>query len=195
MSEKKVYVLLTDTGTLFTKTIKLYTRKPYNHASIAFDENLTEVYSFGRKSPGNPFIGGFVKEDIKKGLFKNATCAVYSLTVSDDDLKRMQQFIRKLDAQKENYRYNLIGLFAVMFNKQLTRENAFFCSQFVATVLNHGESVHFEKPLSLITPQDLQTATNFKLEYKGKLRDYKRETAKVNNFAPSPIPMLSAEIQ
>ena len=37
MIEKKVYILLTDTGTLFTKLIKLYTKKPYNHASISFD--------------------------------------------------------------------------------------------------------------------------------------------------------------
>ena len=46
---KKVYILLTDTGTLFTKSIKTYTKAPYNHASISFDVGLEELYSFGRK--------------------------------------------------------------------------------------------------------------------------------------------------
>ena len=71
MTEKKVYILLTDTGTLFTKLIKLYTKKPYNHASISFDLELLEVYSFGRKTARNPFIGGFVKEDVNKGYPAN----------------------------------------------------------------------------------------------------------------------------
>lgn len=35
MSNQKIYILLTDTGTLFTRLIKLYTKKPYNHASIS----------------------------------------------------------------------------------------------------------------------------------------------------------------
>lgn len=39
-------------------------QEPLNHVSIALDRELTEVYSFGRKQPDNPFIGGFVKEDI-----------------------------------------------------------------------------------------------------------------------------------
>ena len=95
MGEKRVYVLLTDTGTIFTKMIKLYTRKTYNHASIAFDEDLTQVYSFGRKRSENPFIGGFVKENINEGLFKNATCAVYSLEINETDYEKMKQYIKK----------------------------------------------------------------------------------------------------
>ena len=88
MTEKKIYILLTDTGTLFTKFIKLYTKKPYNHASLSFDSELSEVYSFGRKTARNPFIGGFVKEDVNEGLFKQANCAIYSLTVNDVQFKR-----------------------------------------------------------------------------------------------------------
>lgn len=65
MTEKQVYILLTNTGSLLTKLIKIYTKKPYNHASIAFDRNLSEVYSFGRKAARNPFIGGFVKDRIE----------------------------------------------------------------------------------------------------------------------------------
>lgn len=52
----EIYVLLTNTGTLFSKTIRWYTKNMLNHASIAFDSDLNEVYSFGRKNPSNPFL-------------------------------------------------------------------------------------------------------------------------------------------
>ncbi|MEH7238137.1 hypothetical protein [Bacillus sp. JJ1562] len=172
MSKKKVYILLTDTGTLFTKLIKLYTKKPYNHASISFDSEMSEVYSFGRKTARNPFIGGFVKEDVKKGLFKKADCAIYSFTVTEVDIQKMKRYINEIEAQKEYYRYNLLGLFGVMFNKPLKRKKAFFCSQFVASVLNEGDSVNFEKPLSLIAPNDLQKISRFHPMYEGKLNAY-----------------------
>ena len=42
---KKIYIILSNTGTLFSKAIGMYTKKELNHASIAFDEELNEMYS------------------------------------------------------------------------------------------------------------------------------------------------------
>ncbi len=160
---------------LLTKLIKLYTKKPYNHASIAFDYELSEVYSFGRKTARNPFIGGFVKEDVKAGLFKQADCAIYTFTVSEVQMQMIRDYLLEIEAQKKHYRYNFIGLFGVMFNRPIKRNNAFFCSQFVASVLKEGNIIHFDKPLSLIAPSDFQKVTKFQLMYEGKLRDYYNE--------------------
>jgi len=171
MTEEKVYILLTNTGTIFTRLIKLYTKKPYNHASISFDSELTEVYSFGRKKPRNPFIGGFVKEDMKKDLFKQADCAIYSFSVTEGQIKNMRRYIKRIEAQKEVYRYNFLGLFAFIFKKPMKREKAFFCSQFVATVLREC-NIDFVKPPALITPNDLQNVTKFQQVYEGKLMAY-----------------------
>lgn len=169
MEGNKVYLLLTDTGTLFTKMIKLYTKKPYNHASIVFDEHFTEVYSFGRKTPGNPFVGGFVNEDVRHGLFVNARCAIYSFYVTDEQIFNMRSFISKIEMEEHLYRYNLLGLFSFILNKPLYRKNAYFCSEFVARVLNEGNMTRFQKPFSLVSPHDLQTIDNLKLEYEGLL--------------------------
>src|SRR3954453_3641230 len=117
--ERKVYLLLTNTGSFLTKLIKLYTKKPYNHASIAFDYDLKEVYSFGRKTAGNPFIGGFVKEDVRAGLFKQADCAIYSFTVTEAQLQKMYHYLHEIEVQKNHYRYNFLGLFGVMLNKPI----------------------------------------------------------------------------
>lgn len=170
--EKKIYLLLTDTGTAFTRLIKSYTKKPYNHASIAFDVDLNEVYSFGRKTPKNPFIGGFVREDIESVLFRQADCAIYSLTVTDEDLQKMKQFIQLIAANKELYRYNLIGLFGVIVKKPIKRKNAFFCSQFVASVLKESNTINFDKDVCLVQPSDLLGSADFKLVYEGRLREY-----------------------
>ncbi|SDZ10567.1 hypothetical protein SAMN05421736_10697 [Evansella caseinilytica] len=175
MAKHKIFILLTDTGTLFTRMIKLYTKKPYNHASISLDPYLLEVYSFGRKTARNPFIGGFVKENIRTGFFRQARCAVYSCTVTTPQLQKIKAFIKKIEAQKHLYRYNLLGLFAVTLNKQIDRSNAFFCSQFIATVLQECELVDFSKPLSHVTPHDLITNGCFQLVYRGYLKDFHKE--------------------
>lgn len=172
MTDKKGYILLTNTGTLFTKLIKLYTKNTYNHASFALDSDLVEVYSFGRKSSRNPFIGGFVKEDMKTSLFNQADCAIYSFEGTEVQIQKMKHYIQEIEAEKEQYRYNFIGLFGFIFNKSINRKKAFFCSQFVASILEEGKITDFEKPLSLIAPNDLQKLSNLHLMYQGKLKDY-----------------------
>ncbi|MDN4495285.1 hypothetical protein [Ureibacillus aquaedulcis] len=171
MERKKVYLLLTDTGTMFTRMIKVYTRKPYNHASIVFDEHFNEVYSFGRKRPRNPFIGGFVNEDVRQGLFKNARCAIYSFDATEVQMEKMKAFIKKIEIEKHLYRYNLLGVITFIVNKPYQREHAFFCSEFVAQVLNEGGIGQFQKPISLVSPNDLQSLQNLRLEFEGQLAD------------------------
>src|SRR5699024_1233150 len=169
---------------LFTKLIKLYTKKPYNHASIAFDPDLSEVYSFGRKSARNPFAGGFVKEDITSDLFNQADCAIYSFTITDIQWQKMYQYIQNIEAQKKHYRYNCLGLFGFILNRPIKRKKAFFCSQFVASVLKECNIVDFGKPLSLIAPYDLQNVPDFQLVYQGELKDYHHEHTDDTVYVP-----------
>lgn len=177
MKNKKIYLLLTDTGTIFTKLIKAYTKKPYNHASIALDSDISKVYSFGRKNIRNPFNGGFVREDMNSILFQQANCAIYSLNVTDNQLKMMSHHIKEMAVQKENYRYNFLGLFGVILNQPITGKNAFFCSQFVATILKENNIVSkIGKDPSLIKPSELPNLADFQLIFEGKLTDYQNRT-------------------
>lgn len=191
MENKKIYILLTDTGTLFTRIIKSFTKKQYNHASISFDAELSEVYSFGRKNMRNPLNGGFVQENVKAGLFKNADCMIYSLTVTNEQYEKMKDYVRKIESKKEDYRYNFIGLFGFIVNKPIKREKAFFCSQFVASVLKNG-NVHFNKTVSLIAPHDLEDIDGVKPVYEGRLNDYVNKNGKQVRYYP--MPLFSVEI-
>lgn len=172
MTEKKVYIILTDTGTLFTRCIKLFTRKPHNHASISFDPQLKEVYSFGRRKPSNPFVGGFVKENVQHDFFRKSRCIIYSITVTETQYEKMKRKIEQMEKEQRNYRYNLLGLLFILFKIPYNRENAYFCSQFVASILHESGVLFFNKPPCLITPYDLLDEYNMQRVYEGRLHLY-----------------------
>lgn len=169
---RTIYIVLTDTGTLLSKAIGMYTREDLNHVSIAFDEQLTEMYSFGRKQRHNPFVGGFVKENAAEGIFKQANCAIYSFEVNHVEYEIMRNKIRQIEHSNERYKYNFIGLFAVALNKRLERKRAFFCSQFVAMVVNESGIRMFEVPPSLVQPHHFSKLTYLQLAYSGSLQLY-----------------------
>lgn len=53
---KKIYIILTQTGSVVSQMVKLYTRKKYGHVSISLDRELKNMYSFGRLKATNPFM-------------------------------------------------------------------------------------------------------------------------------------------
>lgn len=172
MREKRIYLLLTDTKSLLARAIKSYTKKPYSHASLAFDKELIDVYSFGRKTPRNPFHGGFVKEDIQSDLFYHAQCGVYALSVTDKQYDKIKRYIENMYKQKDKFHYNLLGLFGLVLNKPVQRENTYFCSQFVAKILEDCDIMTCDKDASLMTPHDLLESAHFETIYEGDLREY-----------------------
>lgn len=178
-NKKDIYILLTDTGTLLNRLIKLYTKAPFNHASISFDRELKEVYSFGRKKPWNPFIGGFVKENLCWALFARAKCAVYSCSVDADTYDGIMEDVQSFCRDSSRYSYNLLGLFGVIFNKDFKRENTYFCSQFVAFVLQHNGIDPVGKPSAFTTPGDFEKSERLKLVYSGNLCEYKADLLNV----------------
>ncbi|MFA5576128.1 MAG: hypothetical protein WCZ27_09600 [Tissierellaceae bacterium] len=155
--------------------INIYTKEPYTHVSIAFDEELKELYSFGRLRPENPIYGGFVKEDIVNGTysrFPNTVCALYSLEI---DQRQYEQLLLELDKFKrdgEKYGYNFIGLFGVMVNYPIERKYNYFCSQFVSSLLANSGIELINKQAALTSPRDFRECRKLNLIYEGELQDY-----------------------
>ena len=95
---KKIYIVLTHTGTILSKIIKYWTKDEFSHVSIALDEDLKEMYSFGRLHPYNPIIGGFVHEKINKGTFKRfykTKASIYSIEVEDNQFNNLKNIAFK----------------------------------------------------------------------------------------------------
>ncbi|AST91841.1 hypothetical protein BC6307_11420 [Sutcliffiella cohnii] len=172
---KKVYILLTDTGTLFTKSIKTYTKAPYNHASISFDVGLEELYSFGRKKASNPFYGGFVKEDINQGTYSKypeTTCAIYELKVTEREYNKMKRILEVFKKNEKRLFYNLLGVIGVSIKEPVELNASYFCSQFVSDLLSRSGIRLWDKLPSLVTPDDFRQSEKLTLIYEGKLFEY-----------------------
>ncbi|MCD4839412.1 hypothetical protein LRS37_11060 [Neobacillus sedimentimangrovi] len=190
----EVYVLLTDTKTTLSKTIGLFTKQSLNHVSISFDQQLREIYSFGRKKPNNPFLGGFIREQINQDLFENAIGAVYRCSVTEEQFQRMKKFVQAIEEERHSYRYNFIGLFGVLFNQPIKREKAYFCSQFVSAVFQSGDVIIADKPDMLVTPNDFINCPHLQLVYEGPLCDYPlahRRTLQKSKGQPSSLNVFS----
>lgn len=174
-AERSVYILLTNTGTLFTKTIQTYTKAPYNHASISFNRELSELYSFGRKNPNNPLNGGFVKEDIKTGTFSkypDTTCVIYELRVTEREVEKMKRVLRVFIHRNKKFFYNILGVIGVALKEPVEFSNSYFCSQFVAEILQRSGIKLWKKLPALVTPDDFRQCDRLQLIYEGKLSDY-----------------------
>ncbi|MCM3781606.1 hypothetical protein M3231_01350 [Neobacillus mesonae] len=172
---RTIYVLLTDTDTLLAKTIKWFTNAPYNHVSIVFDEKLDEVYSFGRINPRNPLIAGFIREDVYYGTYRffyDTRCQLLQIDVSVTEYSQIKNVIQKFIDNKDRFSYNLLGLVGVAVQYPIHQRNKYFCSQFVAEVLEKSGLKLWSLPPALITPYDFAMHPRFKLVYEGKLFDY-----------------------
>lgn len=170
---KKIYIVLSQTGTLFSRALRVYTKDPYNHASLSFDKNLHTMYSFGRKSRYNIFNSGFVLENFNNGLYRffpNASCQVLEVSVTqaeyDSMLEAVELFYDNIDA----YRYNILGIVGFMVGLRLGRKNHFFCSQFVSQILM--ETDMWDRIPEFTKPMDFRDLPNVRIIYEGNILEY-----------------------
>ncbi len=185
---KKIYIVLTRTPTNLSKAIRFFTRKPYNHISLALDDSLYYLYSFGRRRPKNPFITGFIREDIDRGFYhyySATTCVIFELTVSDGQYQQLQGYLHPFLQNPRKYSFNFIGLISCGMHIPFSRKNRYFCSQFVSEALEHSGIAHFHRDFRLIQPTDFLELPNIREIYHGKITEY--QTPAKLNLTPQTI--------
>ncbi len=168
----EIYIVFTDTKTNLAKMIKNCTRYPFSHVSLSFTKDLSQMYSFGRKETNNAFIAGFVKEDVRDPLFQRAECAVCKMEISDESYAQILAYVERMDREKDSFKYNFTGLFAIVINYNFNRKNAYFCSQFVTEALAAGDVRLADKPCALMSPRDIFASDGMKMIYRGEMRNY-----------------------
>ena len=170
---KKIYIILTHTGTTLSKIIKGFTKDDFSHVSIALDIELKEMYSFGRLNPYNPFWGGFVHEYIDKGTFKRfykTIAKIYSLEITEQQYESIKNNIEQIKNDKENYKFNIIGLFAAGFHKKIKKQKTFYCAEFVKYVMEKAD-IKTDLP-DIVKPEDFKNINELQEIYGGLLRKY-----------------------
>lgn len=177
---KNIYLVLTYTGTLPSKVIKSFTKDEFSHVSISLDIDLNEMYSFARLRKYNFFVAGFLHENINEGTFKRfykTKAKIYQLKVTDEEYDIMKDTIKEIEKNKEEYKFNILGLCAVSIHKKVKREKYFYCAEFVKYLL---EKAGIETKLpEIVKPEDFRQMENIEEIYSGLLRKYKLSKAKL----------------
>lgn len=183
---KNIYLVLTHTGTSFSKLIRRHTGNTYNHISISLREDLEEMYSFGRLNPYIFFWGGFVIESPRKGTFKrfNKTIAkVLELPVTDEAYAIIENYIQQFIADKKTFGYNFLGILKARNNVNYQKSyRKFYCSQFVNYLLVCARVIpelHFG---NVVTPECFCSLENVTVRYEGLMREYDKDLFYAQNL-------------
>ena len=175
---KQIYIVTTYTGTFLSYLIRNISKTPYAHVSIALNQDLAPMYSFGRLNPKTPLFAGFVEENINQGLYairKNTMCRVYSLDVTDSQYNKLYDNIMEVSRNRKKYDYDVRALVYLSINKPREREYKYVCSHFVADMLQKSGINIYDKNSYEIRPNDFYDLDSLNLEYEGLLSRYSTE--------------------
>lgn len=153
MSGPTIHILLTRSGTCFSRLIHLITRDSYTHASIGLDGPDGPFYSFGRKYRHLALPAGLVEERIAPHR-QTVPCCLYELTVDEETYLCLRRQLQTMYAQRQTYHYSLLGALACWLDLPLQRSCHYFCSQFVAELLENCGAVALPKPPALLRSAD-----------------------------------------
>lgn len=173
--KQKIYIVVSQTGTILSKVIRVVTGDTYNHASISLDSRMENMYSFGRRHPYNPVWGGFVQESPNSGTFKRfaeTQAVILSLSVDEEQYRRIGKFLERMYKNRKIYHYNYIGLFLALFHKPYHHKNWYYCSEFVQEVLEQSGVVTKEMFEEIIKPMHFLKLPEASVIYRGRLADY-----------------------
>lgn len=174
---KSIYIVLTKTGTILARAISSVTGAPYSHSSISFDLGMASLYSFGRRFERNPIIAGIVRESFFYGVFSwdgDIPCAVYELPVTDEVFYTVKDRVTQMYKNRRDYKYNMLGLIQNIKGHARKRPNRYFCSEFIADVLESAGAIKLDKPPELTRPSDFAKNPQLRLIYSGAISGYHR---------------------
>ncbi len=178
--DRQLYIVVSQTGTLLSRLLKIITRAEYNHASISLDPRLTTMYSFGRLNPYNPFYGGFVEESPHFGTFKrfkNTRVVVLAVKINEEQYNEIHNKIQHMLYNRNKYHYNYLGLCMAAFRIHLALKNSFYCSEFVKHILETGGISGANELKPIVQPVHF-FALPVNTIYRGKLQEYSEHFSK-----------------
>ena len=175
-NKRYVYIVISQTGTILSRIIKVLTRKEYNHASISLRDDLSIMYSFGRKNPYNPFLGRFVIESPNFGTFKrfaNTKILVLRVYMGEEEYQRLSSLLSSMFENPKDYKYNYLGLYCAAIKVCHKSPNRYYCSEFVKELLVRSRVNGAEELENIVHPMSFIGLPNSLAVYSGKLKDYK----------------------
>lgn len=144
---KSISIIWTKYSDFLAELVYNLTGRSYTHAAISLDEDRT-YYSFCFK--------GFCRETIEKYRRRGVKHSLrLRLEVSDNVFERIEQRLAFVERHSCAYEYTVLGVFCALLHIPLRRHRRYFCSQFIAELLESTGAVHFSRPTCLCLPHHL----------------------------------------
>lgn len=156
---KKITILLTKYSDLISSFVYHVAGRGYTHASLGLADEPGVYYSFNYK--------GFCVETLEKhrrrGVEKSLGCEV---EVSDEAYEVLKARIAQFETRRAEMRYTRVGVFFCLLRLPFRWKDHYFCSQFVAELLQASGAVPLKKRAELYLPNQFPSA----LAQSGQLR-------------------------
>lgn len=164
-----VYIVLQHSGaTPLSRITKELTKSEYSHACISFNEDLNPLYSFGNKRLNGPAKTGFSTQKGPNDKFYKkwkTSYGVYVMYVNKVSYDLMIKALNVFLADEEKWKFDFLNLISVFFKIPSEWSDKYFCSKFVAHIINAGYKL--DKVSSLYKPEDLKYIDNISCIAKG----------------------------
>ena len=163
-----IFITLMHTGTSLANIIKKVTHDEFSHVGISLTSDLDPIYSFGRKKVSAAQGTGFSIMNHDDPFFKKATDTryqVYVMYLTKEEYSAMKSRLQYFIDNKDNLKYDFKSLILNYLHIPSEFSKKYFCSRFVAEVINEGRKL--EKKPSLYRPNDFIDFTDISLVNKG----------------------------
>ena len=146
---KTVTILLTRYSGLAGRFISGISRYGYSHASISIDAREEIFYSFNYK--------GFVIEKPKKRRPQKRRdgSMIIRIQVPEETYVLLKREIIRFINNREKYKYTRFGVLLCLMHIPFKFTDKYFCSQFVAEILEQAGAVKLKKKDMLYLPGNL----------------------------------------
>ena len=173
---KNIYILISQTHTGFAGTVRRLGKVKYNHAAVALDENMKELYAFARPKHSAVLLGRLVQESQFRytlGKFPVVNVMIFCIPVTDEQYAWVRDTIYRIKSSRD-YIYNLFSVLSTPLTGGFATYKAFSCIEFVMFLLQ-GLGYPMDKPLYRYRPDDLIALLSDSVLYQGNLLEYKRD--------------------
>ena len=156
-THQPVFLIFTQGKTpIISSGIKFVTHSDYSHASISFDPELNEVYSFNMGAPGENG-SGFVRENLK--YFKDNVISVMAFFAPNKIVDNLKEKINSFKDNKTTYDFGIILNKLLHIDRRISNnEYNQVCSTFVDSVLK-SNGINLTGDIEIPDPGQLYNAS------------------------------------
>lgn len=135
---KTIYIVFSATPYKMGRFIRTVLHNVYNHVSIAFDEDLSTMYSFARFHRNAPLYGGFVSESLRRHYHggTSSRLKVCRIEIPEENYSLLREFVSGMESSSHRYIYNTYSAMLAPLHVRLLIRDSYTCAEFVGDALS-----------------------------------------------------------